>query len=114
MVCYRLYTVVPRLLGLIDNTTNLYIRFNRKRLRGKYGLGDTIHALNTLFEILFTLCKGLAPFIPFITETIYSKLLPHIPKNLQGEDPRSVRFLPYPNVRQELFDAEIERRVARM
>ncbi|KAI0914540.1 hypothetical protein F4823DRAFT_557890 [Ustulina deusta] len=98
MVCYRLYTVVPSLLGLIDNTTNLYIRFNWKRLKGEYGLDDTIHALNTLFEILFTLCKGLAPFTPFITETIYSKLLPHIPKNLQGEDPRSVHFLPYPNL----------------
>ncbi|KAI8955773.1 tRNA synthetases class I-domain-containing protein [Xylaria longipes] len=114
MVGYRLYTVVPRLLGLIDNTTNWYIRFNRKRLKGEYGLDDTIHALNTLFEILFTLCKGLAPFTPFITETIYSKLQPHIPKDLQGEDPRSVHFLPYPVVRQELFDSEIERRVARM
>ncbi|KAJ8123385.1 hypothetical protein ONZ43_g658 [Nemania bipapillata] len=114
MIGLRLYTVVPRLLGLIDNTTNWYIRFNRKRLKGEYGLDDTIHALNTLFEILFTLCKGLAPFTPFITETIYSKLLPHIPKGLQGEDARSVHFLPYPNVRQELFDSEIERRVARM
>jgi len=114
MVAYRLYTVVPRLLGLIDNTTNWYIRFNRRRLKGEYGLDDTIHALNTLFEVLFTLCKGLAPFTPFITETIYSKLLPHIPKDLQGEDPRSVHFLPYPAVRQELFDSEIERRVGRM
>lgn len=114
MVSYRLYTVVPRLLELIDNTTNWYIRFNRKRLKGENGLDDTIHALNTLFEILFTLCKGLAPFTPFITETIYSKLLPHIPKDLQGEDPRSVHFLPYPDVRLELFDSEVERRVARM
>jgi isoleucyl-tRNA synthetase len=114
MTAYRLYTVVPRLLGLIDNTTNWYIRFNRKRLKGEYGLDDTIHALNTLFEVLFTLCKGLAPFTPFITETIYAKLLPHISKDLQGEDSRSVHFLPYPDVRQELFDPEVERRVGRM
>jgi isoleucyl-tRNA synthetase len=109
-----LYTVVPRLLDLIDNTTNWYIRFNRKRLKGEIGLDDTQHALNTLFEVLFTLVKGLAPFTPFITETIYKKLLPHIPKNLQGEDPRSVHFLAFPDVREELFDAEIERRVGRM
>lgn len=111
---YRLYTVVPRLLQLIDNTTNWYIRFNRRRLKGEYGVNDTLHALNTLFEVLFTLCKGLAPFTPFLTETIYSKLLPHIPKDLQGEDARSVHFLPYPTVRQELFDSQIERRVSRM
>jgi valyl-tRNA synthetase len=48
MAAYRLYTVVPRLLSLIDNTTNWYIRFNRKRLKGELGIKDTQHALNTL------------------------------------------------------------------
>lgn len=113
-IAYRLYTVVPRLLGLIDNTTNWYIRFNRKRLKGENGVEDTKHALNTLFEVLFTLCRGLAPFTPFITETIYSKLLPHIPKELQAEDARSVHFLAFPDVRQELFNPVIERQVGRM
>ncbi|POR35000.1 Isoleucine--tRNA ligase, cytoplasmic [Tolypocladium paradoxum] len=111
---YRLYTVVPRLLELIDNTTNWYIRFNRRRLKGENGVDDTQHALNALFEVLFTLCRGLAPFTPFLSDSIYLRLLPHIPKELQGEDPRSVHFLPFPEVRQELFDAEVERRVARM
>lgn len=111
---YRLYTVVPRLLELIDNTTNWYIRFNRRRLKGENGLNDTLHALNALFDVLFTLCRGLAPFTPFLSDTIYQKLLQHIPKELQAEDPRSVHFLPFPEVREELFDAEVERRVSRM
>ena len=106
--------MVPRLLDLIDQTTNWYIRFNRKRLKGELGLEDTQHALNTLFEVLFTLTKGLAPFTPFLTESIYQRLLPHIPESLQGEDPRSVHFLTFPDVREELFDEEIERRVGRM
>ncbi|ODH47857.1 isoleucine-tRNA ligase [Paracoccidioides brasiliensis] len=114
MAGYRLYTVVPRLLGLIDNTTNWYIRFNRKRLKGELGLDDTLHALNTLFEVLYTLVRGLAPFIPFITDNIYLRLLPHIPKSLQAEDSRSVHFLPFPEVREELFDEVIERQVGRM
>ena len=114
MAGYRLYTVVPRLLELIDNTTNWYIRFNRKRLKGEFGVDDTLHALNTLFEVLYTLVRGLAPFTPFITDTIYQKLLPHIPESLQGEDNRSVHFLSYPEVREELFDEVVERRVARM
>ena len=75
---------------------------------------DTIHALNTLFEVLYTLCRGLAPFTPFLTDTIYLKLLPHIPKEQQAEDPRSVHFLPYPTVRQELFNPDVERKVQRM
>lgn len=111
---YRLYTVVPRLLGLIDNTTNWYIRFNRKRLKGELGLDDTKHALNTLFEVIFTLTKGLAPFTPFITDSIYLRLLPHIPAELREEDDRSVHFLQFPAVREGLFNADIERRVRRM
>lgn len=114
MAAYRLYTVVPKLLELIDNTTNWYIRFNRRRLKGEYGIEDTQRALNTLFEVLYTLMRGLAPFTPFITDNIYQRLLPHIPKSLQGEDPRSVHFLPFPEVREELFNEGVERQVGRM
>lgn len=63
---------------------------------------------------MFTLCRGLAPFTPFLTDTIYQKLLPHIPEKLRGQDARSVHFLPFPEVRQELFNEDIERRVQRM
>lgn len=114
MAAYRLYTVVPQLLALIDNTTNWYIRFNRRRLKGELGVEDTKHSLNTLFEILYTLVRGLAPFTPFIADNIYLRLLPHIPQDLKAEDSRSVHFLPFPEVRSELFDADIERRVGRM
>ncbi|RDW89910.1 isoleucine--tRNA ligase ILS1 [Aspergillus mulundensis] len=114
MAGYRLYTVVPRLLGLIENTTNWYIRFNRKRLKGENGVDDTLHALNTLFEVLYTLVRGLAPFTPFLTDNIYGRLLPHIPEAIRGDDSRSVHFLPFPEVREELFDEVVERRVARM
>lgn len=107
---------MPRLLEQIDLTTNWYIRFNRKRLKGEAGLGlvDTKHALNTLFEVLFTLVKGLAPFTPFIADKIYLLLAPHIPQTLHGKDMRSVHFLTFPDVRAELFNPEVERRVGRM
>ena len=49
--------MVPRLLLLIDELTNWYIRFNRARLKGEGGPEDTITALNTLFETLYTLCR---------------------------------------------------------
>ncbi|MCJ1246652.1 isoleucine--tRNA ligase [Trapelia coarctata] len=114
MAAYRLYTVVPRLLELIDNTTNWYIRFNRRRLKGEFGIEDTKHALNSLFEILYTLVRALAPFIPFLTDNIYLRIAPYLPKSMQAEDTRSVHFLTFPEVREELFDEEVERRVGRM
>jgi isoleucyl-tRNA synthetase len=33
MAAYRLYTVVPRLVQLVDYPTNWYVRMNRKRLK---------------------------------------------------------------------------------
>jgi isoleucyl-tRNA synthetase len=52
-----LYTIIGRLLDLIDELTNWYIRFNRKRLKGEDNKEDTVTALNTLFEALFTLTR---------------------------------------------------------
>ncbi|GAM89952.1 hypothetical protein ANO11243_079920 [Dothideomycetidae sp. 11243] len=114
MAAYRLYTVVPRLLELIDNTTNWYIRFNRRRLKGEFGQADALHSLNTLFEVLYTLVRGLAPFTPFIADNIYCRLVMFVPEDKNEEDMRSVHFLSYPTVRTELYSPEIERRVARM
>lgn len=138
MESYRLYTVVPRLLKMVDDTTNWYIRFNRNRLKGQSRpaqpatngvqtngasssdedteeTNDTLHALNTLYEVLFTLVRALAPFIPFLSDTIYKRLAPHLPESYtRGKDVRSVHFLRFPTVRQELFDPLVERRVGRM
>lgn len=114
MSAYRLYTVVPGLLNQIENLTNWYIRFNRNRLKGGSGKEETLFALNTLFEVVYTMIRALAPFTPFITDNIYQRIHSHIPKSLQGEDSRSVHFLAFPEPREELFDDEVERRVKRM
>lgn len=45
------------MLNLIDELTNWYIRFNRRRLKGEGGLEDVTSALNTLFETLITLAR---------------------------------------------------------
>ena len=139
MAGYRLYTVVPRLLKKIDDTRNWYIRLNRNRLKGQTtgkattngansngtapemnGAGDeeaddTIHALNTLYEVLYTLVRALAPFIPFLSDNIFQRLAPHLGESMtKGKDVRSVHFLRFPTVREELFDPVVERRVSRM
>ncbi|KAI1172192.1 isoleucyl-tRNA synthetase [Nemania sp. FL0916] len=117
MAGYRLYTVTPRLLKFIDDLTNWYIRFNRKRLKGTAGLGaeDTAAAMNSLLEALFTIIRAMAPFTPFLTEHIYSLLKPHLgPAVAQYSDSRSVHFLPYPTEQEALIDEDIERKVSAM
>ncbi|KAJ3223193.1 isoleucine--tRNA ligase [Clydaea vesicula] len=112
MAAYRLYTVVPRLLRLIDDLTNWYIRFNRKRLKGENGVEDAVHALSTLHEVLFSLSKMMAPFTPFLSETMYQNLRQVMAET--KEDTRSVHFLMFPEVKEAEYDAVIERQVSRM
>lgn len=117
MVGYRLYTVVPRLLNFIDELTNWYIRFNRRRLKGEVSLDDTKKSVNTLTEVLFGLVRAMAPFTPFLSETIYKRLQPLFTDEYLKKfsaDARSVHFLAYPTVREELFDEKIETAVSRM
>jgi isoleucyl-tRNA synthetase len=113
MAAYRLYTVVPRLLRLIEDLTNWYIRFNRRRLKGESGLEDAVQALNTLFEVLYVLARSMAPFTPFLTENMYQGLKRMMP-DADGVEKQSVHFLDFPEVRQEYFDPAIERAVSRM
>ncbi|KAJ2964409.1 hypothetical protein NQZ79_g624 [Umbelopsis isabellina] len=115
MGAYRLYTVVPRLLTLIDTLTNWYVRFNRKRLKGEEGIEEAEKAMNTLFEVLLTLCRTMAPFTPFLTENMYQGLKKFIPQGeIAAVDDRSIHFLDFPEPREEYFDPEIERAVGRM
>lgn len=109
--------MVPRLLQVIDNLTNWYIRFNRKRLKGAAGLDalDTKAALDTLCQVLFTLVRALAPFTPFITEHIYRLLQPYLGDALsEFKNAKSVHFLPFPTVQESLFDEVIQRKVSAM
>jgi isoleucyl-tRNA synthetase len=108
---------LPRVLQVIDNLTNWYIRFNRKRLKGTAGSGieDTKAALNTLFQMLLTIVRAMAPFTPFLTDHIYGLLKPYLGDAVaQFQDSRSVHFLPYPTVQEALFDEVIERQVSEM
>lgn len=124
MAAYRLYTVVPKLLALIDTLTNWYIRFNRRRIKGysSEGLNDTKMGLNTLTEGLLTLSRAMAPFTPYLADGIYQKLrvyfkeedLEEFSVNPKIKDIRSIHFLSYPTVREELFDSDIEIAVSRM
>ncbi|KZS93950.1 hypothetical protein SISNIDRAFT_474059 [Sistotremastrum niveocremeum HHB9708] len=115
MAAYRLYTIVPRLLDLVDELTNWYIRFNRSRLKGQDGPEDALSSLNTLFEALFTLCRTMSSYTPFLTENLYQSLRQFIPSSVTpNEDTRSIHFLRFPDVKEEYFDAVIERQVKRM
>jgi isoleucyl-tRNA synthetase len=111
MVAYRLYTVVPKLVDFVQQLTNWYVRMNRKRLKGGEGDKDWYDSLATLFAVLYTLVRTMAPFSPFLTEMMYQNLRQLVPK-AQRED--SVHYLEIPQPDHSVVELEIERAVADM
>jgi isoleucyl-tRNA synthetase len=107
---YRLYTVVPYLVKFIDNLTNIYVRYNRKRLKGRNGRDDTAMALATLHHVLMILCKAMAPFTPFFTENMYQNL-----KKPLKNQPESLHWCDFPVAEEEKEgDKHIQESVSRM
>ncbi|KAL9972872.1 hypothetical protein ACROYT_G019255 [Oculina patagonica] len=114
MAAYHLYTVVPRLVKFIDYLTNVYVRMNRKRLRGDCGDIDRQEALQTLFSVIFSMIRLMASFTPFLTEHTYQALRPYVPESMKSGETESIHYLMIPQARENLIDEEIERRVALM
>ncbi|XP_031380711.1 isoleucine--tRNA ligase, cytoplasmic [Punica granatum] len=108
MDAYRLYTVVPHLLGFLDNLTNIYVRFNRKRLKGRTGEDDCRAALSMLFNVLLTSCKVMAPFTPFFTEVLYQNM-----RKVCEEAEESIHFCSFPR-EEGKREERIEQSVTRM
>ncbi|CAL8085616.1 unnamed protein product [Prunus armeniaca] len=105
---YRLYTVVPYLLKFLDNLTNIYVRFNRKRLKGRTGEEDCRMALSTLFNVLLVSCKVMAPLTPFFTEVLYQNM-----RKVLNESEESIHFCSFPQAEGKR-DERIEQSVTRM
>ncbi|MES2503301.1 MAG: isoleucine--tRNA ligase [Myxococcota bacterium] len=96
---YYLYKVIPAMLGFIDDLTNWYIRRSRRR----FWKNDTA-AYQTLYEVLVTFSKVIAPVLPFIADTIYQNLVPGTGKSVHTAD--------YPLANTELIDLALEYEVS--
>jgi isoleucyl-tRNA synthetase len=101
---YRLYNVVTPLFSFIDDLTNWYIRFNRRRF-WEEGLGaDKCAAYTTIYRVLTDLSRLMAPFAPFLADHTYT--------SLTGEE--SVHLASYPEANKKLMDNTLEVAVDRM
>jgi len=120
----------------IDDLSNWYIRRNRRRFwRSKDASdADKNAAYETLYEVLVTLCRLLAPCIPFLTERMYQNLAlgqecsvdsvqcsenrsvaastEHRTLNTEHSLPASVHLSDYPTVDSSLLDADLNLRMA--
>ncbi len=84
----------------VDKLSNWYIRRSRERFWGSEESSDKIAAYKTLYEVLVSLSKLIAPFVPFISEEIYQNLV----VNLDKDAPESVHFCSYPEADEKRID----------
>jgi isoleucyl-tRNA synthetase len=86
----------------VDDLSNWYVRLARRRFRGPGGVpsADAPSAHRTLYECLTTVCRLLAPFTPFVTESIW--------RNLVREGPESVHLADYPEPDRGARDQGLE------
>ena len=104
MSAYKLYNVLPAMVGFVDNLTNWYIRRSRRRFWKSENDGDKVQAYETLYKVLSTLIKLLAPVMPFITEEIYQNLELSISKDAA----ESVHLNKFPTVNETFINKELE------
>ena len=87
-----------------DELSNWYVRRNRERFWAQELNDEKIGAYVTLYKVLTTLVKVAAPFVPFITDSIYQNLV----VGLDNSAPESVHLCTWPEVDETAIDKDLE------
>ncbi|MBQ8908702.1 MAG: isoleucine--tRNA ligase [Clostridia bacterium] len=87
----------------VDKLSNWYVRRSRERFWGSEESDDKIAAYKTLYEVLTSMSRLLAPFLPFISEEIYQNLV----RNLDKNAPESVHFASYPEADESMINSAL-------
>jgi isoleucyl-tRNA synthetase len=105
---YDPYGATHVLEPFLDDLTNWYVRRSRRRFWKSEHDADKDAAYATLYDVLLTLCKLLAPFVPFVTETMYRNLV-----RAAGENAcESVHHCSWPVVDKDMVDEGLMDRMA--
>ncbi len=89
--------------AFVDNLSNWYLRRSRRR----FWEGEPA-AFATLYEVLVTLDKLLAPFTPFIAESLWQNLV----RSVDTQAAESVHLADWPMYEDALIDEELRGDVA--
>ncbi|MCD6290511.1 MAG: isoleucine--tRNA ligase [Anaerolineae bacterium] len=94
--------------AFVDDLSNWYVRRSRRRFWSRMGESDQSDeaknaAYHTLYTCLVTLSHLLAPFTPFIAETIYQNLV----RNVCLDAPESVHLADWPEVNIAMIDQQL-------
>ena len=88
-----------------DVLSNWYVRRGRDRYWGSEMTEDKAAAYTTLYTVLTTLAKVIAPYTPFMAEMMYQNLVPAF----YPEAPESVHLCDFPAADESYIDPALEK-----
>jgi isoleucyl-tRNA synthetase len=90
-----------------DILSNWYVRRGRERFWGKGMAGDKEAAFITLYTVLETMCRLIAPFVPFMAEAMYQNLV----RTVDASAPVSVHLTDFPVCDEGRIYLDIEKQM---
>ncbi|MFN2273397.1 MAG: DUF5915 domain-containing protein, partial [Anaerolineales bacterium] len=108
LTVYEPERATERLEAFLDDLSNWYLRRSRRRFWAKAGVDeasdqDKHAAYTTLYEVLVTLIRLLAPFTPFVVEAMYQNLV----RMVDPQAPESVHHTRWPEVDPSELDLQL-------
>jgi len=89
---YDAYGATLTVEPFLQDLTNWYVRRSRRRFWKSERDTDKNAAYGTLYHVLTTLCRLLAPITPFVTEIMYQNLV----RSVDADAPESVHHTAWP------------------
>lgn len=107
---YDSFGACQQLNALVDGLSNWYVRRCRNRYWGKETAQesqDKADAYWTLYEVLLTTSKLIAPYVPFLAETIWQTLT----EPVRGRVRESVHLCDFPSTNADRCDLPLGKRM---
>ncbi len=93
---FEVHRAVHHFREFMDDLSNLWLRASRRRFWEKEITKSKISGYQTLYDVLVTLSKLLAPFMPFMAEHLYQTLVVPVMDKPADAFPLSVHLESYP------------------
>ena len=104
LAAYNITDSARTIQEFVDDLSNWYVRRGRDRYWGSEMTEDKAAAYTTLYTVLVTLAKLLAPYTPFMAEMMYRNLVPAF----YPEAPQSVHLCDFPAADESLIDLDLQ------
>src|SRR2546421_3814754 len=99
---YEHYKLIDAFQLFDEDFSNWYLRRSRRRF-----WNSEAEAYQTLYTVLTTVTRVMAPALPFLTEEIYQNLV----RSVDPSAPESVHLTSYPQVDVALIDEKLEQSI---